>query len=309
MEHLEINEEIVRLAYQLILGREPESEAAVRSHLHLGTIARLRQAMMNSQEFRSKMQQMQYSAGSKWVAVEVLDQFVLWIDLHDLAVSQPCLQGNYEPSETAYFIAKLKEGDTVLDIGANIGWYTLVAAKHIRMQGHIHAFEPRPDTLRYLKRTIHDNRLQDLVTVWPYALSDKAGKLKLVWAKNTTNPGGSFMTTESISGHEAVEIEVAVLDELIPDIAPDVIKIDVEGAEPRVFRGAQKAIARKKRPILSELHPKQLMRVSEVTPAQYINQMADYGYQCWPLEEGRPTRKLKDFPSDVHKDLISVVFE
>jgi hypothetical protein len=107
MEHLEINEEIVRLAYRLILGREPESEAVVKLHLHHGTIARLRQAMMNSQEFRSNLMRELYARESKWVAVDVFDQFVLWIDLHDLAVSQPCLQGNYEPSETAYFIANL----------------------------------------------------------------------------------------------------------------------------------------------------------------------------------------------------------
>jgi tRNA G37 N-methylase Trm5 len=161
VEHHEINEEIVRLAYQLILGREPESEAAVRSHQHLGTIARLRRAMIDSQEFRSKMQQMQYSAGSKWVAVDVLDQFVQWVDLHDRYVSQGWFNNNWEPSETAYFISKLQKGDTVLDIGANIGWFTLVAAKHVGMHGHIHSFEPRPDTLRMLKRTIHDNRLQD----------------------------------------------------------------------------------------------------------------------------------------------------
>lgn len=311
MEHLEINEEIVRLAYQLILGREPESEAAVRSHLHLETIARLRQAMMDSQEFRSKIQQMQYSAGSKWVAVDVLDQFVQWVDLHDRYVSQGCFNNNWEPSETAYFISKLQKGDTVLDIGANIGWFSLVAAKHVGMHGHIHSFEPRPDTLRMLKRTILDNRLQDCVTVWPYALSDNPGRLKLVWGKDTDNPGGSFMVNESKvgPGQEAAEVNVAVLDELLPDIAPDVIKIDVEGAEPRVFRGAQKAIARKKPPILSELHPAQLMTVSGVTPAQYIDQMADYGYQCWLLEEGKPTRKLQDFPGDINRDLVSVVFE
>jgi hypothetical protein len=51
------------------------------------------------------------------------------------------------------------------------------------------------------------------------------------------------------------------------------------------------------------------MTVSWVKPAQYIDQMADYGYQCWLLEEGNPTRKLEDFPGDINRDLVSVVFE
>ncbi|HLI29966.1 MAG TPA: FkbM family methyltransferase [Terriglobia bacterium] len=306
-----VTEEEVVWAYRMILGREPESRAAIQSHLHCKNITELRAHFMNCHEFRSNMHLAQFTRRSKWVAVEVLGSFIQWVDLHDRYVSLGCLNNNYEPSETSYFISRLGSGHTVLDIGANIGWFTLVAAKHLGPEGRIHAFEPRPETLRMLKRTIRDNGLQDRVTVWPYALADQPGKLKLTWGKETDNPGGSFLVNEAKFGnsHDTAEVTVAVLDELLPEITPDIIKIDVEGAEPRVFRGARKAIDRKKPPILSELHPAQLMKVSGATSAQYIDQMADYGYRCYLLENGKPTRKLQDFPNDIEQGLISVVFE
>lgn len=239
-----------------------------------------------------------------------MDCFVQWVDLHDRYVSQGCFDNNWEPNETEYFISKICSGSTVFDIGANIGWFTLVAAKHVGVNGRVHSFEPRPETLRMLKRTIGDNRLQDRVTVWPFALADQPGKLKLVWGKGTDNPGGSFIIDESmvVHGQESALVNIAVLDDLLPDVVPDLIKIDVEGAEPRVFRGAKKALARKPS-ILSELHPAQLSKVSGVTSSQYIDQMADFGYRCYLLENGRPTRAVKDFPRDINSDLVSVVFE
>jgi hypothetical protein len=96
---------------------------------------------------------------------------------------------------------------------------------------------------------------------------------------------------------------------LFPELAPDLVKIDVEGAEPRVMRGARNLLQRKHPAILSELFPEQLHAVSKTTCAQYIAQMESYGYSCYLLEDGIPTRKLKDFPPTTTKELESVVFE
>lgn len=313
MNYFPIDEEIVRLAYLLILGREPESEAAVRAHLPLGTVERLRQAMMGSEEFQSKVRTMSHLGSSKWVAVDVLDSFIQWIDLHDRCVSYGCFNNNWEPSETAYLASRLEPGDTFLDIGANVGWFTLLAAKHVGPNGAVHAFEPRPQTRHMLKRTVHDNRLQNYVTVWPYALGDRPGRLNLVWRRGTENPGNSFLSFHSNidPAYEAVQVDVRVLDDLIPDAInfPDVIKIDVEGAEPLVFNGAKKALAKKKPSILSELYPEQLMSVSGMTPAQYIQQMEEYGYKCYLLENGKPGRHLQDFPDEANQDFVSILFE
>jgi FkbM family methyltransferase len=307
----ELTPEDVVAGFRLILGRAPESEEAIQAHLSLGCIENLGKALMSSQEFSSKYLQAQFSE-SKWVTTQVLDRYLMWVDLHDRYVSHGCLNDNWEPEETAFFISRLHAGDTVLDIGANIGWFSLVAAKHIGPTGVIHAFEPRPVTYSMLAKTIALNGLRDLVHLWEYALSDEAGDLMINWAANTDNPGNSFVTKDKTgpAGHESARVRAVRLDELLPDIAPDVIKIDVEGAEPMVFAGAVNALKRRRPIILSELFPDQLMKVSGKTPVQYIQQMEEYGYACYLLEGGKPTRRLKDFlQGAAGKELVSVVFE
>lgn len=300
------------MAFQLLLGREAENQEVIDRHLKLGTLADLRRVLIGSTEFRNKLQRMMFPSGSKWVAVDVLDRYVQWIDMHDLYVSTGCFNNIYEPNETSYFISRLHSGDTVLDIGANIGWFTLVAAKHAGKNGLIHSFEPRPDTARMLRRTISDNELARQVTVWEYALSDCWGKVDLVWRKEAGNPGHSFVagnSTEAVESYESTKVTAAPLDDLLPEIAPDLIKIDIEGAEPIAIQGAKNAILRKRPAILSELFPEQLGKVCGMSAAQYIDQMERLGYSCFLLERGVPTKKLEDFPPDVTVDVIGVVFE
>jgi FkbM family methyltransferase len=307
-----LDAEDVRMAFRLLLGREAESQEVIESHMKLGTLANLRKVVMGSAEFRSKLQKMMFSNGSKWVAVDILDRFVQWIDLHDLYVSSGCFSNNYEPNETSYFISRLSSGDTVLDIGANIGWFTLVAAKHAGKSGRIHSFEPRPEIARMLKRTISDNDLRNQVSVWEYALSNSWGQVDLLWQKDTQNPGHSYVSGKSGGAggnYDSIKVTAAPLDDLLPDIAPDLIKIDIEGGEPIAIEGAKNAISRKRPPILSELFPSQLERVCGMSAAQYIDQLKRFGYSCFSLEHGVPAKKLEDFPSDAPAELVSVVFE
>lgn len=156
-------------AYRFLLGREPESELAIDAHLMLDSVADLRNAIMNSQEFRAIAGGVGFTS-SKWVCTDVLGCYAMWVDLHDRYVSRGCLHDDWEPEETSYFRSKLFEGATVIDIGANVGWFSLLAAKHVGHFGEVHAFEPRPGTLSMLRRTIAQNRLQSIVRVWEYAL-------------------------------------------------------------------------------------------------------------------------------------------
>jgi FkbM family methyltransferase len=266
---------------------------------------------MASAEFRAAVG-LSEVASSKWVAADVLDRFTMWLDLHDRFVSRGCLNNNWEPNETNYFISRLRPGDVVLDIGANIGWFSLVAAKHIGKTGRVHAFEPSPETARMLKRTIATNDLQAIVQVHEFALSDRWEELRLVWSKGTDNPGGSFLAgpaEDHKQGFDSARVRAGLLDDILPDIAPDIVKIDVEGAEPHALRGARNALARKKPPILSELLPAQLQSVSGTTSAQYIEQMRELGYSCYLLEDSKPTRKLTDFPTNFPGQIATIVFE
>jgi FkbM family methyltransferase len=310
---MELNKQTIELAYLLLLGRPPENEHAIEAHLKLGSVDKLRLAMTGSPEFKSKMLHANFT-NSKWVSADVLGRYTMWIDLHDRYVSHGCLNNGWEPEETSFFESRLRSGDVVLDIGANIGWFSLVAAKHIGNSGKVHAFEPRTETAKMLRRTVAQNLLSSTIHVWEYALADKAEELNLSWGNNTINPGNSFISRSSddntsVAEHTSQKVLACKLDDLLPDVAPNIIKIDVEGAEPRALLGAKNAIARKKPVILSELFPEQLKRVSGKTPVAFISQMEDMGYQCFWLQRGQPTKRLRDFPSESTRDLESVIFE
>lgn len=301
-----VDKEDVRAAYRLILGREPESEQVLDNFLGFADPISLGEHFRSTPEFC--LRYLTFTE-PKWVAADVLDRFVQWVDLRDRYVSRGCLMGEWEASETSYFESRLNKGDVVLDIGANVGWFSLVAAKHIGHQGTVHAFEPRPETNRMLKRTIVDNQLQSVIHLWPYALSDRPALLDLMWAPNGENPGGSHLRSEGEPGGQVSEKVLAVrLDDLLPDIAPDIVKIDIEGAEPLALAGATNALLRKHPPILSELFPAQLKALGRRSPAEFIEQLGALGYGCYLLEEGRPTKRLHDFPPG-RGPIVSVVFE
>lgn len=306
-----ITAEDVRMAYRYILGRDAENSDVVAQHMKLGTVANLRSAMILSQEFQNEFHARYRRFPHKWVAVDVLDQFTMWIDLNDRFVSAGCLNNDWEPSESRYVASKLKAGDVVLDIGANIGWFSLLAAKCTGESGVIHAFEPRAQTAAMLSRTIKDNKLNDRIRLWELALSDNDTDSFLTWDENEQNPGHSFLSENKLGPkpRQGCKVRCAKLDVVLPDVAPDFIKIDVEGAEPKVIIGAISALSRKFPPILSELYPDQLKMVSDVSAADYINILAEFGYRCFLLENGVPTVELFDFPLGINSDLVSVVFE
>lgn len=311
MSKLKISANDVIQAFRVVLGRVPESQEAINAHMSLESLESLGSTLMQSQEFKAKFLQAQY-LDSKWVVTSVLERYLMWVDLHDRYVSHGCLNDNWEPSETDFFVSRLREGDTVLDIGANIGWFSLVASKHIGPTGSIHSFEPRPQTSKMLAKTISLNGLRSMVHCWEYALTDEPGNIFINWGVDTDNPGGSFISktfNPVQSGLQSSVIKAVRLDDFLPDIKPDVIKIDVEGAGPLVFFGAVNALRRGKPVILSELYPEQLMRVSGHTSSSYISQMHELGYVCYMLENGRPTSRLTDFISLPGRDLISCVFE
>lgn len=313
LSQTEIDRNDVTMAFRLLLGRDPESEETITAHLGLGNLAELRRAIMASTEFQSALSSHRFRE-SKWVATDVLDGYTMWVDLHDRYVSHGCLHNDWEAEETAFFRSRLRPGSVVLDIGANIGWFSLVAAKHIGSHGVVHAFEPRPVTSRMLHRTVADNRLQDIIHVWEYALDDQSSELELTWQTGTDNPGGSHLNpTVEANGlgydKDVAKVTGCRLDDLLPDVAPDVVKIDVEGAEPRVIAGARRALARKRPVVLSELFPEQLRNVSGSSPSAYIALMESLGYGCYLLERGEPGRRLRDFPEDANRELVSVVFE
>jgi FkbM family methyltransferase len=229
----------------------------------------------------------------------------MWLSLTDYHVSYGCLLDNYEASETNFLRDHLSNSSVFLDVGANVGWFTIVASTIISELGHIHSFEPSADSFLHLSRTISDNGLQKLVTLHNVALSNRAGEAFIVSHKGTNNPGGSFISDRPLTGFENCSAQTVTLDSLqIPKV--DVIKIDAEGAELLIVNGGISTIRRDMPIILSEINISGLRSVSGVSASEYIRLLCDLGYDVISIDARAPGKRIVEMPPNWPGNLINV---
>jgi len=172
--------------------------------------------------------------------------------------------GAFEPNEFAYLETRLRPGMVFVDAGANEGIYTLFAAKKVGPQGRVVAIEPSVRERALLEANIALNRLGN-VRVHGVALGEAHGTVELRLAEAAhagQNTLGSFIY-QGVRESALATVPMVTLDELL-DGAPrvDFIKLDVEGAELRVLRGALATLARCKPELLIEVSPEALRRQS-----------------------------------------------
>lgn len=151
--------------------------------------------------------------------------------------------GVWEPDITAWFQSHLKSGDVVLDVGANIGYYALLASTCVGAEGEVIAFEAVPSIARELKEIIRLNNAS--VTVHEAAVGSEAGSIE-VHRASETNIGHSGTRASESSVSEGVVPQIR-LEDTIPAESWDrvrLIKIDVEGAELDVLHGLEAGLAR-----------------------------------------------------------------
>lgn len=153
----------------------------------------------------------------------------------------------------------LKKGDEVIDIGANVGMFSLAASSILGKEGIVHAFEPNPLPRKKLNRNIEINQI-DNIRVYPVGLGETDGQFKL-YVPNI-NSGEGSLAPVNYGDEECCELQVTVKngDNLLQDTTPRLIKIDVEGAEVGVLKGIFKLIKKHKPLIVAEYVPEHLNR-------------------------------------------------
>lgn len=153
-----------------------------------------------------------------------------------------CWLGSYEADKQALFVREVAPGDVVFDIGANVGFYTLLASTIVGPAGKVVAFEPVPRNLRFLRDHVSINRLAN-ATVIEAAVAETPGE--------TTFDDTIGSAQGRISGQGRLKVRLVSVDDLVSRgelPRPTVLKIDVEGAEAGVLRGCARTIAAGKRP-------------------------------------------------------------
>jgi FkbM family methyltransferase len=217
-----------------------------------------------------------------WVIKETELGLRIWCSLDDRAISRPVLVDAYELRETRFIASALQPGDLAVDAGANIGYYTLLFAKLVGESGAVEAFEPLPYLADALGASVKENGFESRVRVHRLALDERAEVHALRHAPRTANFGGAHLSPNSALPVDHVDETVSTvrLDDVLRGRKCRLLKIDVEGAEPRVIRGARATIAIGRPVILSELHDPQLRAVSRCNATDFIAQLAALDYTC-----------------------------
>ena len=188
----------------------------------------------------------------------------------------------YEQKELDAFLKLATDCKTFFDIGANVGLYSIAYAK--RFTGRVIAFEAVAVTRNELQRNIELNG-PSRISVKPFGLSNQSGDVKFYFDPTIAGAAAGAPLGDEFGVTECLDCSVRRLDDLeLPD--PDIIKIDVEGMELKVFQGGAKTSARALPIIQCEMLRKWAKRFG-YHPNEIIAFLAQLGYQCFRLEQGR----------------------
>jgi len=191
-------------------------------------------------------------------------------------------KGTYEKEQAAMFTKTIRRGDIVYDIGAHFGFYSLIASRAVGNQGRVYAFEPDPYNCNVLRQHVLLNKITN-VTLIPAAISHRCGKSKFTYGSGT---GIGHLSEQGEEGD--IEVDTFSIDQLIREkviLPPNVIKIDVEGAEMSVLKGASHTI---------NLHcPIIFVSIHEASRSEEIDAMREFvNYRKLSIGSKKDTRLL-----------------
>ncbi len=207
--------------------------------------------------------------------------------------------GTYESEVSNFLVRVLKEGDTFVDIGAHIGYFSLLATKFVGRKGRVLAVEPDDDNLAQLTKHKELNDAANL-EIFPYVLGER--EEEKTFYVNSDNDGGHSLwdvSNHAFNKKSAVDritrkVQTKTLDTLTEEAMPDAIKllkIDTEGAEPLIMQGARKTFETTPiQFIVSEINEFGLAQLGS-SQMEYRAQMKELGYDTFFLDEkyGFPT--------------------
>jgi FkbM family methyltransferase len=289
-------------AYRLLLDRDPENEDVIGPKLAGSRDTRdLRNHLITSAEFRDKNRDYAHTNRRTVVIKEIgaRTQCVrLFVDLADHVIGLPIVRDQYEREEIEFVRRHLKPGDIAIDVGAHIGFFTIVMADIVGPGGRVFSFEPLESNAELLERSVGENKFDERIVFERAAVGAKSGSATLTFPVETLNSGGAYLLrdgTAPLTGNLERKVALVALDEFKLPRPIRFIKMDVEGAEPQVLEGAKRLLQADRPLVLTELHPTQLQRASGITPDEFLTQLRGLGYRAEDLH-GQPIERA---PADV----------
>ena len=225
------------------------------------------------------------TAGDNVVASEV-NGFIVGVPGEEWRLAAfHAFRGVLEPGLTRRFTESLASGMTVVDVGANVGIYTLIAARAVAPAGKVYSFEPTPRTFAILTDNIQVNGLLEsgLIDRRQAAVSDRRGTARLAVYRdnnghNTLFAGGT--------GPEFVDVETVSLDDALAGVTRvDLIKIDAEGAEALIWNGMSRTLRQNPAvKVFMEFAPSLLHRAGQ-DPGAFLDRLAASGFRIQRVDD------------------------
>jgi FkbM family methyltransferase len=212
-----------------------------------------------------------------WVQIQHGPAAGLWLRLNP-RTGRAAFEGTGEPEVQRALEQHLRPGMNFYDIGANIGFFTLLGARLVGEEGRVTCFEADPEIAARLREHVARNHLSH-ATVEEKAVWSKQSVVKFSRSNPDVSPDRGLGHVADSNETGCIEVQAVSLDEYTCAFpAPDFLKCDVEGAEVEVFRGARRLLSEKRPGILCEIHSEENRRV-------LLEEFARLRYRCSPCGE------------------------
>jgi FkbM family methyltransferase len=224
--------------------------------------------------------------------------------LQDNVAAQVLFAGCYEAQESAFARAVLRPGMTFVDVGANWGFFSFLAAHLIGTAGRIVALEPDPRVFLRLKENVRRNLLEQQVQIFELAAADRESTLVLALQhEKEFHLGTSRLVQNDVMGPRTCSVSTRPLDQVLDEAGldcVDLVKIDVEGAEDMVLAGMEAGLNRHRyRNFILELHPVQLGERNR-TIHEVIKLLSGRGYKGLGLDHSPAACRKAGYSPRLH---------
>ncbi len=218
--------------------------------------------------------------------------YVITCDLRDPVQRTLFYRGTYEPRTSTLVAHALAPGDVFLDVGANVGHFTFLAARVVGARGAVHAIEASRATADALRLDVKRNGLGTIVTVHNVGAADKAGRIPLRGGNDPSSAGTRYLDPTAGADATAEAVDVVAIDELLPAVRVAVVKVDVEGADLRALSGMRHIVeSSRPRLVVVEAEDEQLSRFGD-SVAELKTYMNTLGYDDETIVEEWHPRAL-----------------
>ena len=193
--------------------------------------------------------------------------------------------GVFEPGETELVKGLLKPGMVVADIGANIGYFSLIASRCVGESGRVYSFEPHPGNFELINKSVAANGYTN-VTPMNKAVSEKSGTMRF-FIDTSNSANGSFGEGNVPGEKPGIDVETVTLDEFFASAErrrPDFIKMDAQGAEGLILAGGDTVLSEAPLQILLEFWPFGLQNCG-TDPANFLERLRNMGFRCTVIDD------------------------